>query len=67
MTNYYATRNYKPNHCTFGGVIYNYDFGGHTTMSDIASDIISDWNFDKRCKQDAENRDKNMNYEKGIK
>ena len=48
--NYYRTGNYKPDHSTFGGKIYEYDFG-HITMSDIAERIISDWKFDEKCKK----------------
>ena len=52
--NYYTTRNYKPNHSTFGGRIYDYDFYGHPTMSDIAERIMSDWKFDEKCRKNIE-------------
>lgn len=48
--NYYRTRNYKPDHSTFGGKIYGYDFC-YMTISDIAQRIISDWKFDEKCKK----------------
>lgn len=62
--NFYTTGNYD-NNSTFGGIIYNYDFDGYTSMADVASDIISNWKFDERCKRNAENRDKQKNYKKG--
>ncbi len=55
--NYYSTRNYNVNHSSFGGNIYNHDFDRRTSMEDIASRIISDMKFDKRCEQEAKNRD----------
>ena len=62
MTNYYTTRNYKPDHSTCGSVIYNYDFDGHVSMSSMAARIISDWKFDERCRKLANN-----NIKKGAK
>ena len=64
--NYYKTRNYEKNYSTFGGVIYNYDFDGYVSMSDMAERIISDWKFDEERRKDAESRDNNKNYKKGI-
>ena len=64
--NYYRTGNYKPDHSTFGGVIYNYDYDGYVSMSDMAERIISDWKFDEKCRKNAESRDNNKNYKKGI-
>lgn len=52
--NYYTTRNYKPNHSTFGGDIDKYLFYGQPTMSDIANRIVSDWEFDEKCKKNIE-------------
>lgn len=59
--NYYTSSNYA-NHTRFGGTISNYSFDGHSTMSDIASQIVSDWKFDKQCRKNAEDRDKVKNY-----
>ncbi len=58
MTDFYRTERFKINHSTFGGNIYNHDFDGYTSMEDIASRIISDMKFDKRCEQEAKNRDR---------
>ena len=65
--NYYRTGNYKSDHSTCGGVIYNYDFDGYISMADMAERIISDWKLDEQCKKNAESRDNNKNYKKGIK
>ena len=65
--NYYRTGNYKPDRSTCGSVIYNYDFDGYVSMADMAERIVSDWKLDEQCKKNAESRDKNKNYKKGIK
>ena len=62
--NYYTTPSNYADHTRFGGKISNYSFNVHTTMSDIASQIISDWKFDQQCKRNAENRDEKKNYTK---
>ena len=64
--NYYRTGNYKPDHSTFGGVIYNYDFDGYVSMSDMAERIISDWKFDEERRKDVLNRNRNKDYKKGV-
>lgn len=64
--NYYTTGNYKLDHSTCGSQIYNYDFDGYVSMSSMAERIISDWEFDKQCKKNIENRDRNKNYNKGV-
>ena len=64
--NYYTTGNYKPDHSTFGGVIYNYDFDGYVSMSDMAERIISDWKFDEERRKDVLNRNRNKDYKKGV-
>lgn len=46
------------NHRTFGGNIYNYDYDGYTTMSDIVARIESDRKFDERCKKNIEQRER---------
>ena len=65
--NYYTTGNYNVNHSTCGSKIYNYDFDGYTSMSDMVERITSDWKFDEDYKKNIESRDKNKNYKKGVK
>ena len=60
-TTFYRTENYKPDHSTCGSAIYNYDFEGYVSMSDMAERIISDWKFDEKCRKLAKN-----NIKKGI-
>lgn len=60
--NYYTPMNYNADHSTCGSKIYNYDFEGYVSMSDMASRIISDWKFDKKCRKLANN-----NIRKGVK
>ena len=68
--NYYTTRNYEINHTTFGGIINFSDFCTDHNRSEksksMAERIISDWKFDKQCKKNIENRDRNKNYNKGV-
>ena len=64
--NYYRTGNYKPDHSTCGSVIYNYDFDGYVSMSDMAERIISDWKFDEERRNDVLNRNRNKDYKKGV-
>ena len=52
--NYYRTGNYKSDHYTCGSVIYNYDFGGYVSITDMAERIISDWKFDEQRRKDIE-------------
>lgn len=59
--NYYITKSYELNHSTYKGIIYEYDFCNHMTMSDVTERIISDWKFDERCKRNIENRNKKGN------
>ena len=66
IKNYHTLSNYT-DHSRFGGEIYNYDFDGYNSISDTIKRIISDIKFDKRCKKNAENRDKNKECKKGIK
>lgn len=58
MTDFYRTKRFNVDPSTFGGLIYNYDFDEYTSMSDIASRIVSDMQFDKICRQNEENRDR---------
>lgn len=66
--NYYRTRNYKPNHSTFGGIISNGDFCTECSQKpgEHIEDIISDWRFDEQCRKNIENRMK-INKKEGIK
>ena len=59
--NYYTTENYKSDHSTCSSKIYNYDFDGYVSMSDMAERIISDWKFDEKYRKLANN-----NTKKGI-
>lgn len=60
------TSNYKVDHTRFGGVIYPSDFYTNYPVLDnnskkgsrIASNIVSDWNFDNQCKRNIEGRSK---------
>ena len=58
--NHYRTGNYKPDHSTCGGVIYNYDFEGYVSMADIAERIIFDLKFDEKCRETANNKQKGI-------
>lgn len=51
-------------HSTFGGRIYENDFDAHYSMSDIASRIISDQNFDKYCMKCAKDRERKKKINK---
>lgn len=59
--NYYTPMNYNREHTTCSSRIYNYDFGGYTSMSDMANEIISDWKFDEQCRKNIENRNRERN------
>ena len=54
---FYRTGNYKVDHTTFGGLIYqsdfNTDYSGNTNAngSVVAAKIASDWRFDESCKK----------------
>ena len=69
MTN--GTKNYytpsKPDHTTFGGLIYNYDFEGYNSVSNIASRIITDLKFDNKCRKLGENHKRIKSNKKGTK
>lgn len=62
---FYRTGSYKVDHTTYGGTLSSFDFEGHHTMATMAQRIISDFNFDKRCKKNIELR--NKKYNKGEK
>ena len=65
-TTFYRTGNYKPDHSTCGSKIYNYDFDGYVSITDMAERIISDWEFDEECKKNRENNIRRNNYKKGM-
>jgi hypothetical protein len=68
MTKNYTTQSNYTNNLIFGGKITNYSFDGYTTMSDIASQIMSDWRFDEQCRKNVENRNKKKTIaQKGAK
>ena len=52
--NYYTTGNYRLDHSTCGSAIYNYDFDGYVSITDMAERIISDWKFDEQRRKDIE-------------
>ena len=54
--NYYTTENYRTDHSTCGSKIYNYDFDGYVSITDMAERIISDWEFDEQRRKDIETR-----------
>ena len=64
--NYYSTPS-KPDRSTFGGNVYNYDFDGYNSISDITSRIISDWRFDEKCRKNGENYKRKQSQKKGNK
>lgn len=57
----------KPDHSTFSGNVYNYDFDGYNSISYITSRIISDWRFDEKCKKLGESNKRNKLHKKGNK
>lgn len=65
-SNFYRTRNYKPDHFTCSSIIYNYDFDGYVSITSMAERIISDWKIDEKCRKNALNRDRNKDYKKGV-
>lgn len=67
---FYKTGNYKANHTTFGGVICLSDFNtdyrrkDNTNGSSIAHRIANDCKFDKQCKNNKEEKERNKQYGK---
>ena len=61
--NYYTQRNCT-DHSTFGGLIYNYDFDGYNSMSQIADRIISDQKFDRYCETQAKLRERSQKIDR---
>lgn len=62
--NYYTPNNYNADYSTCGILIYNYDFDGYVSMSSMAERIVSDWEFDEKCRKNAQNLNR---YKKGEK
>ena len=68
MTNYYTTRNYKPDHSTFSGEIDIEDFNTYSPNKKRISNQIEAINFPetikkKQIKKDKEEKYKNMTLE----
>ena len=51
MTKNFYTDEYINDYSTYGGIIYNSDFGAYRSLKDITDRIISDRKFDKSCKK----------------
>lgn len=64
----YNIKNYETDHTTFGGLIYSSDFNtdyrgkNNTKGSPIANRIASDRQFDKQCKKNREENERNKQY-----
>ncbi|MDE6853039.1 MAG: hypothetical protein K2J67_11260 [Lachnospiraceae bacterium] len=41
---------------SYYGELTLFDFEGHQTMKSMSDKIIRDWNFDKQCRKNEENR-----------
>lgn len=54
-------------HTIYGGTVYKRDFDAHSSISEIASRIISDWSFDNQCCKNIEIRNNSTIYKKGGK
>lgn len=61
--NFYIPRSHS-NHSTFGGMIYDGDFDGYTSMVTIAERILSDEKFDKYCETCARIRERSQKINK---
>lgn len=64
---FYRTGSHKVDRTTYGGTLSSFDFDGHHTMATMAQRIISDFNFDKKCKRNTELRNENKNITKKEK
>jgi len=66
----YRTGRHEIDHLTFGGEIFSSDFNtdyrgkNNTNGSTIASRIVNDWIFDKRCQKNIEERIRNNEWRK---
>jgi hypothetical protein len=63
ISNHY--RNYKTDHSTYGGKIYLSDFDTSHPSEHVVQNIVSGWAFDRACKQNIKNRDRNNNFTNG--
>lgn len=61
---FYLTKNYNADYSSFGGIIYKGDFDKYHSLSDIASRIVLDTRFDKQCKKNTSNRNRQKEYQK---
>ena len=61
MTKNFYTDNYNRDYSTYGGIIYNSDFGAYRSLTDITDRIISDRKFDKSCKKATVQKKKYFN------
>ena len=55
---FYRTGFNSVDHTTYGGELTIYDFEGKQTLSSMASKILIDQAFDKRCKKNIELRNR---------
>lgn len=54
------TTTYRPNHNTFGGLIYPSDFDtNHEGTRNIAERIVQDQRFDEQCRKNIEGKERN--------
>lgn len=59
--NYYTSSNYYIDHTTCGSELSSFDFDSKNTLSSMARKIADDLRFDKMCRQNIENRERNKN------
>ena len=59
--NYYKTSSNYTDHTRFGGIIYDYDFDGYNSITDVVNRIVSDMKFDEKCRKNIEQRNKQKN------
>lgn len=67
---FYRTGLHKIDHTTFGGLIHfsdfstNYRGSENINGSSIANRIVADWEFDKKCRQNGEDKNTNKTWRK---
>lgn len=59
MTN--KKNDYKE-HTTFGGLISEYSFTGHTSIASVADGIMCDRRFDRQCRKNIRARKRHKKY-----
>ncbi len=64
--NFHRTRFYEPDHSTFAGRIYESDFNGYVSLSDIAKRIERDRRFDMFCCKSDKERKRKQKCEERI-